>query len=85
MAQPQVAPITCSQCNAVYDSEHELRDHLRTAHRQIGSEESLPPSSVQADRTEQKTEIMGFLERTSTEGHEECTEPGEENEVGGEA
>ena len=31
---------TCSQCNASYDSEHELHDHLRMFHRQFGSEQS---------------------------------------------
>jgi hypothetical protein len=30
----------CGQCNAWYDSEHELRDHLRMFHRQFGSEQS---------------------------------------------
>jgi uncharacterized protein YneR len=32
--------IPCSQCNAWYDSEHELHDHLRIFHRQFGSEQS---------------------------------------------
>jgi hypothetical protein len=82
MVQPQMAPITCSQCNVVYNSEHELRDHLRTVHREICSEESLPPSSVPA---EQENEIDRFRERTSTGQHEGYSEPGEENEVGGEA
>ena len=39
MAQPQVARITCSQCNGRYDSERELRDHMRTAHRRFVSEQ----------------------------------------------
>jgi hypothetical protein len=29
----------CSQCNAWYNSEHELHDHMRIFHRQFGSEE----------------------------------------------
>ena len=40
MAQPQMARITCSQCNGLYDSEHELRDHMQAAHRRFDSEQS---------------------------------------------
>ena len=39
MAQPQTARITCSQCNARYDSERELGEHMKTAHRGGGSEQ----------------------------------------------
>jgi hypothetical protein len=53
MAQPQMAPTTCNQCKAWYNSERELRDHMRTAHRWVGSEQSLLPSSVQEDRAKQ--------------------------------
>jgi len=31
---------SCSQCDAYYNSERELRDHLGTAHRKFGSEQS---------------------------------------------
>ena len=37
-----MAQTTCSQCNAWYSSERELRDHLGTAHRIFGSEQSNP-------------------------------------------
>ena len=40
MAQPQVARITCSQCNGWYDSERELRDHMQAVHRRFVSEQS---------------------------------------------
>ena len=40
MARPQVARITCSQCNGWYDSERELRDHMQAAHRRFVSEQS---------------------------------------------
>jgi hypothetical protein len=40
MAQPQMAPITCSQCNSFYASESELRDHMQTAYRRFVSEQS---------------------------------------------
>jgi hypothetical protein len=53
MAQPQMARITCSQCNAWYNSERELRDHMHTAHRQAVAEQSWPLSSHQADSIEQ--------------------------------
>jgi hypothetical protein len=43
----------CRQCNAWYDSERELQDHLATAHHKFGSEQSSPelrntPSEVEA-------------------------------------
>jgi len=40
MAQPKAARITCSECNAWYDSERELRDHIQTAHRRFVSEQT---------------------------------------------
>src|ERR1035437_7703268 len=40
MAQPQVARITCSQCNGWYDSERELCDHMQTVHRRFVPEQS---------------------------------------------
>jgi hypothetical protein len=40
MAQPQMARITCSQCNGFYNSERELRHHMQTAHRRFVSEQS---------------------------------------------
>ena len=40
MAQPQMARITCSQCDGWYDSERELRDHMQAAHRRFVSEQS---------------------------------------------
>ena len=49
MAQPQTARITCSHCNAWYDSERELDEHMKTAHRGRGSEQG----SSHRDRTEQ--------------------------------
>ena len=62
MAQPQVARITCNQCNAWYNSERELRDHMRTAHREFGSEQSSsqeggtqPDSSKIRPREQQET------------------------------
>jgi hypothetical protein len=40
MAQPQMARITCSECNGWYDSEHELHDHMQAAHRRFVPEPS---------------------------------------------
>ena len=45
MAQPQMARITCGQCNGLYDSEHELRDHMQTAHRRSVPEQTNLPDS----------------------------------------
>jgi hypothetical protein len=69
MAQSQMARIICTQCNAWYDSERELRDHMQAAHRHVDSEQSLPPSSVQADSPKLSPE----------------TQPHEEKEAGGES
>ncbi len=38
MAQSQTAQITCSQCSAWYDSERQLHEHMKAAHREHGSE-----------------------------------------------
>ena len=40
MAQPQPARIICGQCNAWYNSENELRDHILTSHRKFVPEQS---------------------------------------------
>jgi hypothetical protein len=53
MAQPQTGRITCSKCNASYDSERELHDHIKTAHRQGGSEAGSP----QRDDTQQDVQL----------------------------
>ena len=39
MTQPRMARITCRQCNGLYDSERELYDHIRMAHRGFVSEQ----------------------------------------------
>jgi hypothetical protein len=94
MAQPQMARVICHQCNAWYSSEPELRNHMQTAHRKIGSEQRPPSSSVQADRakqgcatsflTEHENEMDKLCERTPAEQREEYTQPDEEKEAGGE-
>ena len=40
MAHPQVARITCSECNSYYASERELWDHMQEVHRRSVSEQS---------------------------------------------
>jgi hypothetical protein len=55
MAQPQMARITCSQCNACYNSESELRDHMQATHRRFVSEQStLPPGGTQPDSSKKQ-------------------------------
>jgi hypothetical protein len=45
-----MAQTTCSQCDAQYNSERELRDHLGTAHRKFGSEQSsFEPRDTQSE------------------------------------
>ena len=43
-----MAQTTCRECNAHYNSERELRDHLGAVHRGFGSEQV----SSQPDNTE---------------------------------
>jgi hypothetical protein len=45
MAYPQVARITCSECEGWYNSERELSDHMHAAHRRCISEPSALPDS----------------------------------------
>jgi hypothetical protein len=40
LRREQMAQTTCSECNAQYNSERELRDHLATAHRKFGTAQS---------------------------------------------
>ena len=51
MAQPQMARTTCNRCNASYNSERELGDHMRTAHRVFISEQSSKDSGTQQDNS----------------------------------
>jgi hypothetical protein len=55
MAQPQVARITCSQCNGLYASERELRDHIQAAHRRCVSEQiTLQHGDTQPDSSKNR-------------------------------
>ncbi len=38
MAQAQMAPIYCNECNGRFDSEDELWNHTNTAHHMFASE-----------------------------------------------
>ena len=52
MAQPQMARITCSQCDGWYGSERELRDHMQAAHRRFDSEQgSSHTELLKSDRS----------------------------------
>lgn len=45
-----MAQTTCSECNAHYNSERELREHLGAVHRGFGSEQSSSqPSSTESE------------------------------------
>ncbi len=62
MAQPGTARIACGHCNAEYNTEKELREHKKTAHREGASEQvsperddTQPDSSKIQSREEQKT------------------------------
>lgn len=40
MAQPQIGPITCSQCDCWFASEYQLRAHMQMAHRRFVPEQT---------------------------------------------
>ncbi len=61
VAQAGMAQITCRQCNAWYNTEGELREHMKTAHRQGASgqvrserDDTQPDRSKIQPRDEQK-------------------------------
>jgi len=62
MAQPGMAPITCNHCNAWYNSERELREHKKTAHREGASEQV----SSQHDGTQQDSSRIQPHEEQNT-------------------
>jgi len=62
MAQPQMGRITCSRCNAWYNSERELREHMKTAHREGRSEQG----SSQRDGTQQDSSKIQPREEQKT-------------------
>jgi hypothetical protein len=66
MAQPQMARITCSHCNAWYDSERELREHMKTAHRWVGPGQGRSHS----DGTEQDSSNIQPCEDQKTSDRE---------------
>ena len=37
---PHIPLVTCPHCNAWYNSERELRNHMQTAHRVFGAGQS---------------------------------------------
>jgi hypothetical protein len=39
MLQPTTGSVTCSECNAAYESETKLREHKRMSHRGGGTDE----------------------------------------------
>lgn len=40
MAQPQMGPITCNQCDGWFASEQELQAHMQAAHRRSVPEQA---------------------------------------------
>lgn len=52
LGRKQMAETTCNQCDARYNSERELRDHLGAAHRQFSSEQSQSSSEPADTRSE---------------------------------
>jgi hypothetical protein len=61
MAQPQMVPIYCNECNGRYDSEHELWEHMNRAHRRFVSEQNtFPDGDIQPNSVEDR---FGMLQK----------------------
>jgi hypothetical protein len=52
MLQPATNFITCSVCNAAYESPTKLREHQTTAHRRGGSEATPETTAMAAEPRE---------------------------------
>jgi ribosomal protein L44E len=68
MAHPQEARLSCRECNGWYNSERELQEHMQTAHRRCGSEQSTlqhghPPDGFEKQRV---TPSVGMTRRPIT-------------------
>jgi hypothetical protein len=64
-----MAQTTCSRCSAQYNSERELRDHLATAHRKFGPEQSsFEPGNTQLELPAAR--VYPMLTRVLTEDQE---------------
>jgi hypothetical protein len=65
MQQPAAAFLTCSQCDAAYDSDTSLRGHKSSAHRSSGSDHRLPEvgdtpgKRSETQSSEQQTRLGG--------------------------
>jgi hypothetical protein len=94
MAQPQIARFRCSQCDAGYDSDRELGDHMRATHHKFVSEHGSPPSSAPAGSAKQGCATSFIMEErgetdklcglTPTEKKEQYVQSDKEKETGGE-
>jgi hypothetical protein len=62
-----MAQTTCRHCNAYYNSERELRDHMQVAHRIFGSEGSAQPAGIELDSSIDETS-EGVVKKTSCNG-----------------
>jgi hypothetical protein len=51
MPQPRIALITCRECGAWYNSDRELLDHRRRAHRHFSPEQNSFQADGGADHT----------------------------------
>jgi hypothetical protein len=76
MAQAAPARITCRVCDGWYDSERELRDHMRAAHRRFIAEPITsqhlvtPPQNINSELRKQNEE------RTNEESSPSLLPPG---------
>ena len=60
-----MAQTTCRQCNAQYNSERELRDHMQVTHRIFGAESCSKPAGIKLECSENQTNEPGDVFRAS--------------------
>ena len=63
MAQPVMARISCSHCNAWYNSERELREHKMAAHREGASGQENPAGGNMATIQEKTARLASAQQK----------------------
>jgi hypothetical protein len=90
MAQPQIARFNCSQCDARFSSDRELRDHMQATHHKSVTDSSSTPanSSNQGCASSFIMEQRGEMDKLCGDVPKvpgEYVQPDEEKETGGQS
>jgi hypothetical protein len=70
-----MAEITCKRCDAYYNSERELRDHMQAVHRIFRSENSARPAAAELKSSTSETTEKQSYESVLASVKEEMAAP----------